>query len=84
MYPSGHARQKISSKHAINVYYIIVDSQPTIHKAYANSEKLIQHGYSLFVMWKTQMMITGTAMPIPEEIFSASCLWHPLETKIKL
>ena len=56
----GHIWQHISSKHAINEDYIMVEVIPTMINSYAESLKWIQHGCALFVIWSIRMIITGT------------------------
>ena len=48
----------------------MVETLYTTNKAGAESTKYRQHGYTIFVIWKTWVMNTVTLIPIPAEIVS--------------
>ena len=59
----------------------MVDAQPYMSNADAESSKLINHGCGIFFMSRNQMMSTVTAMPIPAENIFSSILMTPIRTK---
>ena len=62
----------------------MVYAQPSIIKAGTESDKLIQHGWALFVMWNTGMMCTGTAMLSTADKIFSTMLMTAIGPKIKM
>ena len=81
---SGGGRRELchlSSKQARNVEYIMVDSQPTISKAGAESSKWRIHGCAIFFMCETWMMSNGTEMTSSRYDVFRRILMTPIRTK---
>ena len=77
----GHMGKHISSKHFKKEDYIMLDSLPSVIKSGTESSKLIQHGFSLFATWKTQMISTGNPIPGPADNFLIRMLMATIRNK---